>query len=89
MSAHADGWHSHVRHGRINSAAALAGVDKWQIMERHTLCKKIVRGVILAAKHESRADTEVVSMHRASTVHILAVRLQNNDQFDVALKFLE
>lgn len=35
-------------------------------MERHTLCKKIVRGVILAAKHESRADTEVVSMHRAS-----------------------
>lgn len=88
MSTHADEWHSHVRHGGINSAAALARVDKWQIMERHTLCKKIVRGVILAAKHESRADTEVVSVHRACTVHVmhvLALRLQHNEQFDVVL----
>lgn len=44
-----------------------ACVDKWQIMEGGTLCKKkkIVKDVILVAKHEFRANTEVVNMQRA------------------------
>lgn len=40
-------------------------VDKWQIVEATHFIKKIVNDVILVAKHESRANREVVNMQRA------------------------
>lgn len=46
VSAHADVRRSRVTLGHRNSAAASAHVDKWQIMERHTLRRKDLKELL-------------------------------------------
>ena len=40
--------------------------------------KKVVKDVILVAKHESMANTEVVNMQRASTMFIIYIIHKSN-----------